>query len=277
MIFRTFGRGSGSRAEKRYQRALDLIKKGKQQKALSSLEELHGELTANGVESALALNVEFMLAFGYWAVGREDEGMRLARHGYETHRDPFHKGRLARLLGISQLTSGRLDEGILLFEESLELMEEADPLASETTRHTLDLAALYRDKERWAEVAALLEKVLKGYRLGAIRAAVDNYDVFQVRWSLAIAYWHERRFDDAREQLVLFRGYEPLFARHPVLRQTVGQAAAIVNYVDLHAPNALSDVTLEDIVGVVRDDWRYQGLMYKGPLSDRGWGGGSGR
>lgn len=276
MVFRKSGRSGLSKAEMRYQRAVDLVGKGRHEKALSALEALHEELGESDGEDSVVSDVEFMLAFGYWVFGREEDTIRLARHGYGTQRDPFVKGRWARLLGMCDLTSGRPDEGLVHFEDGLRLMEEGHPMASETTRHTLDVAALYRDKGRWAEEAALLEKVLLGYRKGAIRVSIDNYDVFQVRWSLAIAYWHEKRFDDAREQLVRFRGYEPLFQHHPLLRHTAGQAAAIVNYVDENPMSALEDVTLEDIVGVVRDDWRYQGLTYKGPLDGRGWGGASG-
>ncbi|MEV1084060.1 tetratricopeptide repeat protein [Streptomyces sp. NPDC050211] len=245
---------------------------------MSILEELYEELGPSPGEDPVAADVEYMLAFGYWVHGEEDKAMALAQHGYETHEEPFGKGSRARLIGMCHLTQGHVDEGIRFFEEALELMEGADPLASSTTGHTLDLAALYRDKERWAEVATLLEKVLTGYRVGKISATVDNYDVFQVRWSLSIAYWHEKRFEDAREQLAKFRGYEPLFSSHPFLQQSAGQAAAIVNYMDENPEDiAAGDVSLEDIVGVVRDDWRYQGLMYKGSLGGRGWGSASAR
>ena len=226
----------------------------------------------------LAPAVEYQLAFCYWVNGEEDKAIPLAEHGYRTHGDLFEKGSRGRLLGMCYLTSGRTEEGTHLFEESLKLLEAARPLAALTTRHTLELAALYHDEQRWAEVSALLEKVLTGYQQGDIKGTIDNYDVFRVRWSLALAYWHEKRFDDVKKQLIRFRGYEPLFARHPDWRQTAGQAGAILNYLEKY-PQAVEagDTSLEDIVGVVHDDWRYQGLVYKGPRAEGGWGAASGR
>jgi tetratricopeptide (TPR) repeat protein len=253
------------------------LRKGRGAKALTRLAELHQELGPDSTDP-VAPDVAYMLAFGYWAMGEEEKATALARHGYRTHPEPFGRGRWARMLGMCELTQSHLDDGIRHFEDALELMEEGRPLSWETTEHALDLAALYRDTQRWDEVTVLLEKVLAGYRHGEASARIDNFDVFQVRWSLAIAYWHTGAYDAARDQLVTFRGYEPLFARHPWLRQSVGQAGAIVNYLDSHPQGVGSgEVSLEDIVGVVRDDWRYQGLLYKSPLPGRGWGGGSGR
>lgn len=277
MISRLFHRDRRSRLAKQFEKADGHMDKARMDKALPLLEELHGEL-AGEEDHPLASAVAYRLAFCHWVQGDEDKAIPLAEHEYRTHGDPFEKGSRGRLLGMCHLTTGRTEEGTRLFEESLVHLEAGQPLAALTTRHTRELAGLLVGEERWADVAELLEKVLKGYREGEARFRIDQFDVFSVRWTLALAYWQERRYDDVMEQLGKFRGYGPLFERHPAWRRTAGQASAIYNYLE-HHESAFEeiDADLEQIAGVVAEDWRSQGLLYKGPRADgSGWGAASG-
>ncbi|WBB58697.1 hypothetical protein O7599_24120 [Streptomyces sp. WMMC500] len=277
MISRLIHRDRQSRLQRQFTKADGLMDKAEMDKALPLLEELHGEL-AGEEDNPLASPVAYRLAFCHWVRGDEDKAVPLAEHEYRTHTDPFEKGCRGRLLGMCHLTTGRTEEGTRLFEESLVHLEAGRPLAGLTTRHTRELADLCVEAERWADVAVLLEKVLKGYREGQARLVIDQYDVFSVRWTLALAYWRERRYDEVMEQLAKFRGYGPLFERHPDWRRTAGQASAIYNYLEHHGPDFDdADADLEQIAGVVAEDWRSQGLLYKGPRADGiGWGAASG-
>lgn len=277
MISRLFHRDRQSRLQRQFEKAEGHMDKVQMDKALPLLEELHGEL-AGEEDNPLASRVAYRLAGCHWVLGDEDKAMPLAEHEYRTRTDPFEKGCCGRLVGMCHLTAGRTEEGTRLFEESLVHLEAGRPLAMLTTRHARELADLCVGAERWADVAVLLEKVLKGYREGEIRVVIDQYDVFGVRWTLALAYWRERRYDDVMEQLAKFRGYGPLFERHPDWRRTAGQASAIYNYLEAHgAAVEEMDTDLEQIAGVVAEDWRSQGLLYKGPRADGiGWGAASG-
>jgi tetratricopeptide (TPR) repeat protein len=272
-----FHRDRDSRLQRQFDKAGGHMDKAQMDKALPLLEELHGEL-AGEADHPLASPVAYRLAFCYWVEGDEDKAIPLAEQEYRTHPDPFGKGCRGRLLGMCHLTTGRTEEGTRLFEESLVHLEAGRPLSGLTTRHTRELADLCVAAERWADAVVLLEKVLKAYREGEIRVVIDQYDVFGVRWTLALAYWRERRFDEVMKQLAKFRGYGPLFERHPDWRRTAGQASAIYNYLEAHgAAVEEMDTDLERIAGVVAEDWRSQGLLYKGRRADgTGWGAASG-